>query len=522
MQNGFDSMRRHSLSANPTRRLVIRNGQFLDGTGPDAGLTTQDLIAEDGVIVEIGPDVAQGIEPSDTVEVVDATDKLVLPGFINAHYHSHDVLAKGTMEEEPLEWWALLALPPSFPPRSAEEIRIRTVLGALECLRSGITTVQDMVTLFPFEPEHLDAVVEAYESIGIRAVIGPQYADKTGIGTRPFWEEVIPEEHHAKVKSFAEPDPNFDLLDYLERKYFATEDHSGVISWALAPTAPEACSDELIKRTVRLSDEYDLQIFTHIYESKSMALEARRHYQEHGGSLITWLDSLGMLGPRVNLAHSVWLLDEELQALADSDTKVVFNLLSNLKLKSGIPPIEAVQRLGISYALGCDNPSCSDSQNMFQAMKLTATLNAITHPDPLPEQAYNVFDAATAGGARAIGRETSLGRLERGFRADCYLVDLHDPSWLPLNSAIRQLVYSEAGRGVTTVIVDGEVVIRDGKSTKIDEAELRARLHSVMPEFLADFENARSRVSELRPYLLEAHQRVWGEDVGMNRLFSGR
>jgi 5-methylthioadenosine/S-adenosylhomocysteine deaminase len=505
-----------------SRVLVIRNGQYFAGPGPEAGLITQDLVAENGIIVKMGPGVGEEVTPSDSVEFVDATDRLVLPGFINAHYHSHDVLAKGTMEEEPLEWWALLALPPSFPARSTEEVRVRTILGALECLRGGITTVQDMVTLFPFEPEQLETVVEAYESIGIRAVVGPQYADKTGIGTRPFWEEVIPEEYHSRVKSFAEPDLDFDLLDYLEEKYFAEGSANGRVTWALAPTAPESCTDGLLKRTVALSERYDLPIFTHIYESKSMALEARIHYGEHDGSLINWLGTLGMLGPRVNLAHSVWLLEHELKKLAETDTKVVFNLLSNLKLKSGIPPIEAVQRMGISYALGCDNPSCSDSQNMFQAMKLTATLNAITHPDPLPEQAYQVFDAATRGGARAIGKSDSLGELAVGFRADCYLVDLHDPSWLPLNSAVRQLVYSESGRGVETVIVDGDVVIRNGRSTKIDEAALRAQLAEVMPTFLADFANARERVSELRPYLLEAHQRVWAEDVGLNRLFSGR
>src|SRR5665647_3561553 len=123
--------------------LVIRNGQFLEGSGPDALLVVKDLIAEDGMIVDIGPDAGQGIVPSDYIVVIDATDQLVLPGFINAHYHSHDVLAKGTMEEMPLEWWALQALPPSFPPRTVEEVRVRTVLGALECLRGGITTVQD-------------------------------------------------------------------------------------------------------------------------------------------------------------------------------------------------------------------------------------------------------------------------------------------------------------------------------------------------------------------------------------------
>ncbi len=503
-----------------TRTLIIENGSFLSKSGAD--LTVGDLLAVDGRILAVGPGAADGVDRGAAgTTVVDATDTVVLPGFVNGHYHSHDVLAKGLMEEIPLEWWALQALPPSFPPRSAREVRVRTLLGALECLRAGITTVQDMVTLSPFDAEQLDAVVEAYETVGIRAVVGPQYADKPGLSTRPFWDEVIPEEHKGAVKSFAEPDPDFDLLDYLEGRYFSRPEQAGLISWALAPTAPESCTDELIARTVALSERYDLPIFTHIYESKSMAVEARLDYPGHGGSLITWLTGLGMVGPRVNLAHSVWLSDEELGSIAESGTRIVLNLLSNLKLKSGLPPTGAIQRLGIGYSLGCDNPSCSDSQNMFQAMKLTATLNAISDPDPLPDQARQVFEAATLGGAAAVGMSDRIGRLEVGLRADLYLVDLHDPSWVPLNNPLNQLVYAESGRGVGTVIVDGEVVIVNGGSTRIDEAALRAELAETMPEFLADYRAAAERVERLRPYLLEAHHRVWAQEIGMNRLFTG-
>ena len=100
--------------------------------------------------------------------MIDARDHLVLPGFVNAHYHSHDVLAKGTLEEVPLETWRLYALPPQYPPRSAEEVYARTLLGALECLRSGMTTIQDMLTLYPYEDRHMDAVMKAYDEVGIR------------------------------------------------------------------------------------------------------------------------------------------------------------------------------------------------------------------------------------------------------------------------------------------------------------------------------------------------------------------
>jgi 5-methylthioadenosine/S-adenosylhomocysteine deaminase len=505
------------VSTNNNDILIVRNTRVLNADGSSPVLA--DVVVQGAKIIDVGPGAGDTYGERTGVKVLDGTDRLVVPGFVNAHYHSHDVLAKGTMEEEILEWWALLALPPSFPPRTVEEVRVRTLLGALECLRGGITTVQDMLTFTPFDPEQLEAAADAYREIGMRAVIGPQYADKAGIETRPFWADEIPLEHRDKAKSFAEPNPNFDILDYLETEYFSAGNDGGLVTWVLAPTAPEACSDELILKTVGLSEKYDLPIFTHIYESKSMAVQARQHYKDFDGSLINWLKKLGMTGPRVNLAHSVWLLEHELQTLAETDTRVVFNMLSNLKLKSGIPPISRVQELGIGYSLGCDNPSCSDSQNMFQAMKLTATLNAVSDYAPLPNQAAQVFRAATVGGAEAIGREGDIGRIEPGYRADFSLLDLTDPSWLPLNNAVRQLVYAESGRGVKTVVINGDVVIDDGRSTKIDEQRLRDELLEIMPRFLGDFRAAQSRVEEIRPYLNEAHRRVWGEDVGCHRIF---
>lgn len=494
--------------------LLIRGGRVMAHGGDLHQPPVQDILIEDGRIARMAPSIAA---PAGT-DVIDARRKLVVPGFINAHYHSHDTLAKGVMEETPLETWRLLALPPAYPKRSRAEIRARTLLGALECLRSGMTTVQDMVTLYPFDPEHLDAVVEAYQQIGIRAVIALQYADRRGIETIPFWTEVFPQELHSSLNTAAEPDKRYDQLGIFIDTYLKGGNAGPLISWALGPSAPERCTTALIERTAKLAETYDLPIFTHIYESKGMALQARREYPQHGGSLIRRLEREGLLGPRLNLAHSVWLLPEEIEILARTKTRVVINPLSNIKLKSGIPPIREMQDAGISMGLGCDNCSCSDAQNMFQAMKLYCLMTAISTRDPQPEQSPHAFAAATTGGAAAVGREADLGRIAVGCRADMTLIDLADPSFVPLNSALRQLVYTEGGRGVRTVIVDGRVVIDNGRLTTMDQGKLLAEIEAVVPQFQKDYAEIKARVDRLKPYLAEAHRRIWAEDVGGDRL----
>ena len=170
--------------------LIVRGGRAMLPSGNWHDPDTVDIAIAADTIVGIAPEFAPvaGVP----IEELDARGHLVLPGFINAHYHSHDVLAKGTLEEVPLETWRLYALPPQYPPRSVEEVRARTLLGALECLRSGMTTIQDMLTLYPFENRHLDAVMQVYDEIGIRVVFSLQYADRKGLETIPIWKDIFP------------------------------------------------------------------------------------------------------------------------------------------------------------------------------------------------------------------------------------------------------------------------------------------------------------------------------------------
>jgi 5-methylthioadenosine/S-adenosylhomocysteine deaminase len=186
---------------------------------------------------------------------------------------------------------------------------------------------------------------------------------------------------------------------------------------------------------------------------------------------------------------------------------------TNFKLKSGIAPIYDMRRLG----LGCDNCTGSDVQSVFQAMKMFCLITAVSEPQPGPGLAREVLRHATIGNARTAGLGGRLGAIRPGYKADLILIDLSDVAYLPYNSAARQLVYTEAGRGVETVMVDGRIVIKDRVVKSIDEDPLRREVVSLMRHFIADYDSVvKSRKAAL-PYMLDAHRRMWEPDIGMDR-----
>ena len=230
--------------------ILVKNGRVYDHDGDVHLPAVCDLLIVDGLIAAVRPGMAGALARGERLaelgaraidQTIDATDKLLMPGFVNAHYHSHDVLLKGCFETIPLELWLLSALPPSYPKRSTAEIRARTLLGALECLRSGMTTVQDLATIYPFDEEHLEAVLQAYEDIGIRCVFALQFTDMAGAKSIPFWEDVVPQEHRSALAGSVEPFQGVDLPKLLRSIVSSQRRRHPRITLALGPTSPERC-----------------------------------------------------------------------------------------------------------------------------------------------------------------------------------------------------------------------------------------------------------------------------------------
>ena len=447
--------------------------------------------------------------------VIDARGKLLLPGFVNAHYHSYDVLAKGLLEDMPFDVWALHSQPAYFGKRRREELRMRTILGALENLKSGITTVQDFCTVLPQDEETLDTILAAYDEIGIRTAFSISVRDIAALDIAPF----LPADMPADVQRIVIGSPKVaqEELAFVEAQIERLSPLPARFSWILSPAGPQRVTFELLEGIGELSRRHGIPVISHVYETKAQTAKARVTYPEHGGSLIRLMEAAGVFAHRASLAHMIWLLPEEIERVARLGAGVIHNPMSNLKIKNGVAPVTRYRELGIPVALGCDNVSCTDAENMFQAMKMYCLLAAGADPQPTGVHAVHAVDAATRAGAWTLGLENDIGEIAAGRKADLTLIDLADIAYLPLNSVTRQLVYSDVGRGVDTVIVDGEVVLEHGRSTRVDEAALRAELAELMVEFRRDFDAISARNAPAIPFLLAANDRLQDVDVGVYR-----
>jgi cytosine/adenosine deaminase-related metal-dependent hydrolase len=488
-------------------KLLVLGGQVYDHDGNVNRPAVADVLIDGGDIVAVGKDLA-----ADGAQVIDAHDHLVLPGLINAHYHSHDTLCRGMFEELPLEFWFMYTVPLGAN-RSKEEVRARTLVGALESLRAGITTVQDMLGLAPLREDYVDVVLSAYKDAGIRVVFAPMVADLPPLAMVRYGKELPEDIQELFGNKALTRDEQIGFLDSQFHRHGA----AGNVHWAVAPFAPQRCTPRMLRDCADLAEKHDLAVYTHVYETRGQALIGRDLYADYGGSLINYLDSAGLLNRRLNIAHSVWISRSEMERMANAGAGIVLNHLSNLKLKSGVAPVCDLRESGVRLGLGCDNCSGSDVQSMFQAMKLFCLFAAVSEAEPGPGLAHEALRHATLGNARTAGLQGKLGAVRPGHKADLVLIDLKDVSYLPFNSAARQLVYTEAGRGVDTVIVNGKVVIEDKQVRTIDEDGLRREVADLMRHFVADYDRLVEERKRAVPHLLAAHRLVWERELDIDR-----
>lgn len=399
------------------------------------GIIKKGAIAiENSKITYIGK---QTTAPKITAEkIVDARNKVAIPGLINCHTHLAMTLFRGIAEDQPLNMWLTETIWPLEAKLQPEDIFNGALLGCLEMTKTGTTTFADMYY-------HEDQVAKAVEKVGLRAVLtqGTIEAGNPNIGEKTLRNSI-----------------NFAM------KYHGCAD--GRVTTRLGPHAVYTCSPELLTRVRETAAKLNLGIHIHLAESKEMLKQVK---QKYGSTEVELLKKIGFLGPDVLAAHCIHLTKKEMRLLATHNVKVAHNPVANMKLGQGAARVKELRNLGVVVGLGTDGPASNNTLDMFETMKIAVLLQKLTYLNPTVLPAYEALKMATVDGAKALGMERNIGSLEIGKRADIILIDLSKPHLKPLHDIYACIVYSAHGSDVDTVIVDGKILKENQQVKTLDE-----------------------------------------------------
>lgn len=474
-----------------TRHLAVKGGLVLT---PAFDAVRADILIRDGVILAVVPPGAT--LPEDTV-TVDATDRAVMPGLVNAHVHGHGTLAKGLVEDHwPLDLF-LNALPGLGGHRTPDDMRLNGLVGAVEMIRKGTTACFDLFFEYPRPSrEGLFAVAQAYDEAGLRAVVAPMVADRSYYEAYPDLVASMTDAERADASSVRMGAADSILGVVAEAVRAWPFDRSRVCP-GLAPAIPLHCTDAFLSGCRDLARDYALPVQTHLAETRVQAIEGKRRY---GSTITAHLDALGLLGPDFSAAHGIWLDADDLGLLADRGATIVHAPTSNLRFGSGIAPIRAAMDRGVAIGLATDAANSSDHLNMFEALRAAASVSTLVTTDfDRWLGASDVLGFATEGSARAMGMAGRIGRIAPGFEADLVFLDLGHINYVPLGNLARQIVFTENAGAVDSVMIAGRMVLERGRMTTVDEPRLRRDAQAAANRLYEANRPGRDRSARLQP-----------------------
>jgi len=451
---------------------VIRGARVLDVAAGRAPLL--EVLVRGDTIEAIGP---PGMAAPEAAVVIDARRRLLMPGLINTHTHGHGALGKGRGDRWTLEL-LLNAGPWVSGGRTLEDKYLSAQLNAAEMVRKGCTACYDLYFEFPTpSSEGIAAVARGYADVGMRAVIAPMMADQSLYEAIPGLLEHLP----GSARKDAERLRLAPLAESIKacRTLLAGWSHdSDGIRPALAPTIPHHCTEDFLRACRDLAKDHGVGLHMHLAESKVQALTGKTRY---GKTLTAYLEDMAYLGPSFIAAHCVWLDDDDIKRLSDHGCAITHQPSCNLRLGCGIAPVRAFLDAGIPVGIGTDGSASSDNQNMFEALRLAANVSRILGPDyerwlSAPE----ALSMATTGGARLLGFEDRLGRIETGCLADIVFLDLDNLNYVPLNDPVNQVVNCEDASAVASVMIAGRMVLDNGAFTTLDHGKLRRDVEDAM------------------------------------------
>ena len=489
------------------------------GTDADSSVVITDgaVFQRDGIIEDVGPyDELKDRHPAD--EEIGGQRYVVLPGFVNAHHHGRGIgsFQMGAMEDS-LETYGLAGWG-----RRPVDSYLMTMYSNLRLIESGTTTVMFNHVRTPVATmeEDVEKVLKAFDDSGMRTGYSVWFRDQNRVVYEDddVFLKVLPTDLAGSLRKYLaafdmSADDYFTLFESIYRKYGS--DPSSNVRVLLSPANVQWCSDDFLQRTKEYATRYNTGVHIHMVESFYQKQYGIRTW---GKTPVAHLKDLGFLGPELSCAHAVWLTDGDIDLLAESNTTICHNASSNLRLKNGVAPVNSMLAKGVTVAMGTDGCAINDDDDMIQEMRLVSKLHREPRINDPAINSHQVLRMATISGATATTFNDQIGALEKGRRADVVLLDIAhilEPYLDPDISFIDALMFRAKAAYVDTVIIDGEVVLRGGKFTKINKEEivneLKDRLaRAVEPSVL----ETRRMAQRLTPYV-EAFYHDWEGEKGL-------
>jgi 5-methylthioadenosine/S-adenosylhomocysteine deaminase len=428
--------------------MESKNILIKDATIISNEIKKSSLLIQNDKIVEI----SDKLGVSDAEEVINASGKVLIPGLVNTHTHLSMTLMRGLADDMPLDTWLNNYIWPVEAELNSEYCYAGALVACAEMIKSGTTCFNDMYFF-------MDHVAKAAEEAGLRGIISHGMID--------FGDE------DKRKQEFKES------IRIIKRCHNTGD---GRIQVAFGPHSPYTCSQELLSQVKREAAKYGVRIHIHVSETQK---EVSDILEAHGKWPFEYLDEIGFLGSEVTAAHAVWLSENEMDIIKQSEVKLSHNPSSNMKLSSGVSPVSKLLNKNVCISIGTDGPASNNNMDMFEEMKITSLLQKVTTMDPTVLNAEEVFKMATINGARSLGLEDQIGSIEVGKKADIALIDARSPQLTPFRNPISHIVYSANGGNVDTVICNGEILMQNRKLLTIDENRILEAAQNASEELLS-------------------------------------
>jgi cytosine/adenosine deaminase-related metal-dependent hydrolase len=484
-------------------KTLIRNALIVTMNDYNEVIEAGSIVCDGSKISFVGPSEWTPEGPFD--QTIEADFMIAMPGMVNAHCHSPANLVRGLFASRPLEIWRTYYRA-SLRDMREDDFYASALLGGMEMLKSGATTVLDHF----FGNQNCrftgaGAAIQALRDLGLRHVVALTLSDKNYEDTIPLSKNAQAQNEEISRMSRSEAKPAREWLSECEQFIESFHSPEKLTICCPGPSAVQRCSDELLSGAAEMARKRNLPMHVHLAETKAQSVVGRQIY---GTSLLRHLNAVGALGRNVSLAHSIWIEPQDVELFAATGATPVHNPASNLRLGSGLAQVKEFLKAGVNVGLGTDGAASNDGQNMFDAVRLAA----IIHNQPgtdfkdwvTPVQALSM---ATRNGARAFGLDA--GVLAPGMLADIVLLRRDTIAFTPLNDVIGQLAFCENGSSVDSVLVNGEIVVKNGRGTRVDDKEVLQLAARSRQRLDAPLQRELAAARSMEPMLSEMYFRVF-------------